>query len=129
MPRKERDIVNAILTLLRAHGIAAWRTGVGAYRASYQGRERFVRLGEKGMADIVGIRPTWGCSQTCPMRDIGRFIAIEVKTPTGRVRPEQLAFLQTVTRAGGVGFVARSVDEVIETLHLGRPAAPDGGEA
>jgi len=34
------------------------------------------------------------------------------------VRPEQTAFLQTVTRAGGLGFVARSVDEVIDKLGL-----------
>jgi hypothetical protein len=104
--RKERDLTNAILALLRVHGIAAWRTGVGAYRASYQGRERFVRLGTPGMADIVGILPG------------GQALFVEVKSPTGRVRPEQLAFLQTVTRAGGIGFVARSVDDVIDKLGL-----------
>jgi len=104
--RKESDITNAILALLRVHGIAAWRTGVGAFRASYQGRERFVRLGTPGMADIVGILPG------------GQALFVEVKSPTGRVRPEQLAFLQTVARAGGFGFVARSVDDVKETLDL-----------
>lgn len=125
--RPERDLTNAILALLRAHGIAAWRTGVGAYRASYQGRERFVRVGTKGMSDIVGIWPTGiAVSVLGPAyprdRDgryiLGRFIAIEVKSPTGRVRPEQTAFLQTVTRAGGLGFVARSVDDVIDKLGL-----------
>jgi len=114
--RKERDLTNAILALLRAHGIAAWRTGVGAYRASYQGRERFVRVGTKGMSDIVGVVPVYPHAQK--VGAIGRFLAIEVKTPTGKIRPEQTAFLQTVTRAGGIGFVARSVDDVIDKLGL-----------
>jgi hypothetical protein len=45
------------------------------------------------------------------------------KAPTGRVSPEQTAFLQTVVRAGGVGFVARSCDDVVQKLGLGQDAA------
>lgn len=57
-----------------------------------------------GSSDLIG----W-------TRD-GRFLAIEVKTPTGRVRPEQTTFLAAVVAAGGVGFVARGVIDV--DLHL-----------
>ena len=46
---------------------------------------------------------------------IGRMIAvytgIEVKSRTGRATPEQLAFIDTVRRAGGRAGVARSVEE------------------
>lgn len=114
--RPERDLRNAILALLRAHGIAAWPTGVGAFPAEYGGRRRFVRMGTKGMSDIVGIVP----SRQPAACAVGTFLAIEVKQPGGVVSPEQTAFLQTVIRAGGVGFVARSCDDVIDKLGLGR---------
>jgi hypothetical protein len=116
--RPERELRNAILTLLRAHGIAAWPTGVGAFPASYQGRHRFVRVGTKGMSDIVGIVPCTAHGIDCPCPR-GGFLALEVKSPGGTVSPEQTAFLQTVTRAGGIGFVARSLEDVMETLGLG----------
>ena len=37
------------------------------------------------------------------------FTSIEVKTPTGRVRPEQQQWLAAVQAAGGIAAVARSV--------------------
>lgn len=130
--RPERDLRNAILAFLRAHGIAAWPTGVGAFPAEYAGKRRFVRVGSKGMSDIVGIMP-W-CTMfmrrmggkwcaTVKGTDhasdhVGRFLAIEVKNPGGKVSPQQTAFLQTVVKAGGLGFVAHSVDEVKEKLRL-----------
>lgn len=120
--RPERELRNAILVLLRAHGIAAWPTGVGAFPASYNGRQRFVRVGTKGMSDIVGIKPsTFIRVSGSPLGEsipLGQFLAIEVKHPGGKVSPEQVAFLQTVVRAGGIGFVAHSVDEVKEKLGI-----------
>jgi penicillin-binding protein-related factor A (putative recombinase) len=53
----------------------------------------------KGVSDILGV---WK----------GRFIAIEVKSKTGVVSPEQKAFIDDVNRLGGIGFVARNVDDV-----------------
>ncbi len=115
--RPERELRNAILQLLRAHGIACWPTGTGAFLASYNGKRRFVRVGSKGMSDIVGILP-W--NDGVHRQFVGRFLAIEVKNPTGKVSAEQIAFLQTVVRTGGIGFVAHSCDEVIEKLGLAR---------
>lgn len=53
----------------------------------------------KGVADILGI---WN----------GRFLAIEVKQPGRYATPEQKAFLKRVNECGGIGFVARSIDDV-----------------
>ena len=105
--RPERELRGAIIALLRAHGIAAWSTGVGGFRGEHKGKAWFARMGTKGMSDIVGLA-------------FGRFIAIEVKNPAGRVSPEQSAFLQDVARHGGIAFVARSLDDVIEKLNIGR---------
>lgn len=39
------------------------------------------------------------------------FTAIEVKTATGRVRPEQTNFINAVRAAGGLAGIARSVED------------------
>lgn len=64
-----------------------------------------IRFGLPGSADIFGI-----------MQPSGRFLAIEVKAPKGRVTEEQKRFLGMVRAMGGVAIVARSVEEVIARL-------------
>jgi hypothetical protein len=46
------------------------------------------------------------------MPKTGRFLAIEVKRPGGKATPEQQQFIDTINQAGGLAFVARSVEEV-----------------
>lgn len=41
----------------------------------------------------------------------GRFVAIEVKQPGGRVSPLQMAHIKLINQAGGVAFVAYSLEE------------------
>ena len=48
----------------------------------------------------------------------GKFIAIEVKKPGGKLSPLQEAFLHDIRAAGGVAFVAYSVDDVVNELKL-----------
>ena len=62
-------------------------------------------MGEKGVSDIIGCKD-------------GRFLAIEIKTEKGRVTPHQQRFLDRVNEAGGVAFVARSIEDVVEGLNL-----------
>jgi len=40
------------------------------------------------------------------------FVAVEVKTPTGRVSPEQQQFLNVVRQHGAIACVARSVTDL-----------------
>lgn len=42
----------------------------------------------------------------------GRFIAIEVKQPGGRVSPLQAAHIELIKKANGTAFVAYSLDDV-----------------
>jgi hypothetical protein len=44
------------------------------------------------------------------------FTSIEVKTPTGRIRPEQHAWLGAVRSAGGIAGIARSVEDASDLL-------------
>jgi hypothetical protein len=64
----------------------------------------------KGSADLIG----WTTRTITPDmvgQRIAVFTSIEVKTPTGRVSPEQRQWLETVQAAGGIAGVARSVDD------------------
>ena len=90
--------MNAIRLAVNKSGLARlWRNNVGCLQG--------VRYGlAVGSADLVGIT-----------RD-GRFVSIEVKTPDGKMRPEQVTWAETVRRFNGIAIVARSVEEAITCL-------------
>ena len=62
----------------------------------------------KGSADLIG----W-TSRTITPEMVGQkiavFTSIEVKSTSGRVKPEQQQWLDAVLKAGGIAAVARSV--------------------
>ena len=51
-------------------------------------------------------------------QQVAVFTSIEVKTPTGRIRPEQQQWLNAVQAAGGIAGVARSVGEAMDLLRI-----------
>jgi hypothetical protein len=73
----------------------------------------------KGSADLIG----W-TTRTITPDMVGQRIAVftssEVKTPTGRVSPEQRQWLDAVQAAGGIAGVARSVDDAYMLLGCAR---------
>jgi len=72
---------------------------------------RLVTFGlARGSADLIGWR-TITVTQAMVGTRLAIFTSIEVKTPTGRIRPEQQAWLEAVTHAGGIAGIARSVDD------------------
>jgi hypothetical protein len=69
----------------------------------------------KGSADLIG----WKRVTVTPDmvgQQVAVFLSIEVKTPTGRIRPEQQQWLDAVQAAGGIAGVARSVDDALDLL-------------
>ena len=102
----EKVIQAAVLTYLQYHARVAWvhRMNTGAARYVTKGRERFIQFGFPGCSDILG-----------QMTD-GRFLAVEVKRPSGVVTDAQARFLSRVNDNGGLGFIARSVDDVERAL-------------
>ena len=69
----------------------------------------------KGSADLIG----WKRVTVTPEmvgQQVAVFLSIEVKTPTGRVRPEQQQWLDAVQTAGGIAGVARSVEDALDLL-------------
>lgn len=64
---------------------------------------QLVKFGVKGQNDVMGIVH-------------GRFVGIEVKTETGEQRKHQVTWQDSVRRAGGVSYVARSPDQAVRIL-------------
>jgi hypothetical protein len=64
----------------------------------------------KGSADLIGWR-TVTVTPDMVGTQVAVFLSIEVKTPTGRLRPEQQQWLDAVQAAGGIAGVARSVED------------------
>lgn len=78
-----------------------WRNNVGCLPDR---RGIPIRYGlAPGSADLVGI-----------VKGTGQFLAVEVKTPVGRLSDEQKAWLETVKQLGGLAFVWRSAEEAEE---------------
>ena len=105
----ERDIQSTILValshgptrLLRINAGVAWQ-GTVIERTQHRlvlARPSAIRLAAPGVSDLIG----W--------TEGGRFVAVEVKGPRGRVTAEQAAFLDLVRRSGGLAGVARSVED------------------
>lgn len=103
----EGRIKNLICSWLKIHGYFFWiNDSVGIYdpiRKTFRSNKSPYRI--KGVSDILGIMKG------------GRLLAIEVKTPVGRLTPEQDKFLKLITAAGGLAFVARSLDDVEKFLN------------
>jgi len=68
-----------------------------------------------GAADLIGLVKPWG-----------RFLALEVKSKTGRASKEQTQFLALVNRMGGVGRLVRSVEEAMAAVE--QAALPAGAD-
>jgi hypothetical protein len=104
---RERDVLFQVLALLRIRGVFAWRnhsTGIwDPVRRVFRSN-----VGLRGVSDVLGVLPG------------GRFLAVEVKGPSGRLSKEQVAFLASVTQAGGVALVVKDVRELdAELTRLG----------
>lgn len=103
------------LDLGREPAVRLFRNNVGLLR-DQQGTP--VRFGlHPGSGDLIGWR-----SVTITPDDIGRTLAvlasIEVKSPTGRPRDDQIAWAEAVTRAGGLAGIARSPEQARVILGL-----------
>ena len=105
---RESDVLAACLQYLNLVGVFAWRQNQGAIPLKDGGYRRFVGL--RGVADILGIVPRRGS-----------LLAVEVKRPGQRPRPEQAAFLKRVNALGGVALCVHSVRELEDGL---RPFLP-----
>jgi len=100
---KEKDIESLILDYLKVIPQSRfWKNNTTGIFDPATGKMRLLngRHHAKGAADILGVIN-------------GRFVAIEVKRPKGKVSDSQEDFLQSIVNAGGIAFIAYSLDDVI----------------
>lgn len=116
MSNPETKIQNAIMLALSEAGCIVWRNETaGAWVGKkVHGEGNTVTLANArmiqaglctGSADLIGIH-----------KPSGRFLAVEVKTGTGRPSDEQQKFLAAVTNAGGIAGIARSTQDALDLL-------------
>jgi hypothetical protein len=101
----EGELQHAIrIALGKEPDLVLWRNNCGVAK----GPSGMIRYGlAVGSSDLVGM--------------IGaRFAAIEIKTPKGRLSPEQGMFLSLVASRGGFAAVVRSVDDAWAALAAAR---------
>lgn len=111
----ETRLMHLIMLALSDAGCIVWRNNTGK---AWQGKP-IHRAGNQvtladafqipyglcvGSADLIGVSPC------------GRFLAVEVKTATGRVSKEQQIFIDAVRRSGGIAGIARSIEEALELV-------------
>lgn len=98
----ERDIQRAILSYLRLLGFFAIRVNQQGVPL-HNGSGKFRPGPTKGVSDVHSII-------------VGRAWWIEVKVPGKKPTEHQDEFMEAVRKAGGVSFVATSVDDVRRAL-------------
>lgn len=92
-----------IMLELSADGHAVFRANVGQF---FTRDGRPIRTGlPTGFSDLFGFH--WRTA---------RAFFLEVKTPTGRVTDEQVAFLRAMRQRGAITGVVRSVDDARQLL-------------
>lgn len=72
-------------------------------------------VGNPGGSDLIGYRRVRVTPEMVG-QDVAVFAAVEVKTPRGRIKPEQQQFVDHIRSAGGIAGIARSVDEAKNIL-------------
>lgn len=110
----ETNILQRIrLAVQGVPGVKLFRNNCGGLKDQ---NGRFVQFGlHPGSADLIG----WQTIEIMP-EHVGQrlavFTSIEVKTDSGKVKPEQENWQRVVLDAGGRAFVARSEDAAVGFL-------------
>ncbi len=109
----EADVLATVLARLALYGRqgqVVWHsrmnTGAGRLARRDGTAGQWTRWGFTGCPDILGQLPD------------GRLLAVEVKRPGGRVRPEQAAFLERARAGGAAAGVVTSLEELERLITL-----------
>lgn len=102
MAQAENKIQLECLKYLRKKRVFCWRNGNHAVWDAKNNLYRKNEYAMLGVADILCVDKT------------GRLIAIEIKTKTGRLSPDQHFFCDRLTSRGGEYHVVRSLKDIQE---------------
>lgn len=98
----EAVVLRGCLQFLTIQGIFHWRQNTGSTKID----DRYVKFGEKGIADIIGILPD------------GVFFAVECKASTGGTQSiDQKKFQQKVDLSNGVYLLVNDLQRLVDFVN------------
>lgn len=111
---KESNIQQDVRLALSQSGVVSFRNNSGAYEDE---RGRWVRygVGQPGGSDLIGWRQIV-VTPDMVGKSLAVFVAVEVKTPTGKATEAQMNFLDQVNKAGGIAGIVRSKEDALALL-------------
>jgi hypothetical protein len=97
---KESELLSYAITRLKQSGLVFWRVPNGPVMHSINGRMIRKCSPIKGFPDLAGLFQS------------GRFFAIELKSETGRLSPEQVDWIKKLNISGAMAIVLRTKPEI-----------------
>lgn len=114
----ETDISGKIRLEISKLGGRLFRFPVGLYYTKNGSR---IKIGTPGISDLIGWR-SLKITQEMVGKTIAQFLAVEAKRPGGKTKKsraiDQLNFIVTVNRSGGIAFKAYSHEEFLKYIKL-----------
>ena len=108
MQNPETKIQNRIMMDMSEKGYLVWRNQVGLFK-TLDGRT--VNIGIKGSSDLMAVKPTVITPEMVG-QTLAVFVAVEVKTATGRQSEPQKKWQKAVEKLGVKYILARSEDDI-----------------
>ena len=109
MRNAETNIMNKIMLAMSKKGFLCWRNQVGIFKT--MDGSRTVNIGVKGSSDLMAIKPTV-ITPDMVGQTVAVFVAVEVKTATGRQSEAQKKWQAAVEKLGVEYILARSEDDI-----------------
>ena len=101
----ESAVIQQVKQVIKMTGLKIQRINTGCFTIGEGVNPRVIKTADAGTCDFEGYD------------NIGRFVAIECKRPTGgRLSPAQRERIEDINAKGGVAFVAHSGEEALEQL-------------
>ena len=108
MRNPETNIMNKIMIKMSKKGYLCWRNQVGLFK-TLDGRT--VNIGIKGSSDLMAVKPTVITPEMVG-QTLAVFVAVEVKTATGRQSEPQKKWQKAVEKLGVKYILARSENDI-----------------
>lgn len=115
MASAETQVVNDVMVRVCSMGARVFKNVRGMF-LTRNGAPVKAGLLCNGSSDLIGWH-TVTITADMVGRDVAVFMALEAKTEKGRVRPEQVVFIDNVLSAGGIAGVVRCAEDVESVIN------------
>lgn len=99
---KESELLTFCLQTLKKSGLVYWRVPNGPVMHNLGGKLIRKCSPIRGFPDVAGVMPN------------GRFFAIELKTETGKLSPEQAQWIAALNHSKATAVILRTKDEIAD---------------